>query len=75
MCVSRSCSTLGRSDKINVFCYPVKGGISVYCVLDFRIDDNLHEGCILGVDYFAGISPELCELLEFFRLHTFVLTM
>ena len=64
-----------RLHNIKVFCYPVEDSISVSCLLNFRIDHNLREGCILGVDYFAQIFPELCELFEFYGLRVFQLLM
>jgi hypothetical protein len=64
-CLSRAVAeVLGQSQNVNVFCYPVEDSISASCVLNFTVDHNLCKGCILGVDYFARIFPDLCELFD-----------
>ena len=63
-CVSTDTACLlGRLDSVNVCSYPVEDSNFVLCVLDLRIDENLRVGCILGIDYFAGIIQYLHELL------------
>ena len=62
---------LGRLQNINILCYPVEDSVSLSCVLNLRIDDNLREGCILGVDYFVQICSQLCELFGFYRVRDF----
>lgn len=75
-CVSRGVAELlGRLHKINVVCYPVEDSVSVSCILNFRIDENLREGCILGVDYFVQIFCQLCELFGFYTVRGFLLIM